>query len=67
MTTTLTSEEIANINARNWRDQILSSTDFIIPISDHPQRDAYITYRQKLRDWPTTGDFPNTKPTLNGD
>jgi len=31
---------------------------------DHPERESYLTYRTKLRDWPTTDDFPNTKPTL---
>jgi hypothetical protein len=51
-------------SARVWRDRQLLDTDFIVPLTDHPQRDAYITYRQKLRDWPSTSDFPNTKPTV---
>ena len=57
-------EEQIKFNARQWRNNALSATDWVIPISDHPQRDAYIAYRQKLRDWPNTGDFPNTEPTL---
>ena len=50
--------------ARNWRDSELSSTDFIVPTTDHPQQAAYITYRAALRSWPSTSDFPDTKPTL---
>ena len=49
---------------REWRDKELQQTDWIAQTPDHPQRDAYLTYRTKLRDWPSTGDFPATKPTL---
>ena len=49
---------------RMWRDMELSSTDFIVPLSDHPQRAAYMTYRTALRNWPSTDAFPATKPTL---
>jgi hypothetical protein len=49
---------------REWRDLELKNTDWIIAITDHPERDAYITYRQALRDWPSTESFPVTKPTL---
>ena len=50
--------------ARTWRNMELSSSDFIVPLSDHPQRAAYMTYRTALRDWPSTDAFPATKPTL---
>ena len=50
--------------AREWRDGELVATDFIVPLSDHPQRAAYMTYRTALRDWPSTSDFPATKPVL---
>ena len=53
-----TSEE-----AKYWRDQELQSTDFIVPLTDYPTHAATLTYRQELRDWPSTEDFPNTKPT----
>jgi hypothetical protein len=33
-------------------------------LGDHPKHAAYVTYRQKLRDWPSTADFPKTRPTL---
>lgn len=49
---------------RSWRDMELSSSDYIVPLSDHPQHAAYMTYRTALRDWPSTEDFPDTKPTL---
>jgi len=50
--------------ARSWRDQELRESDWIVPTSDHPQHAAYITYRKALRDWPSTSNFPDTRPTL---
>ena len=58
-----TAEQLAQ-TAREWRDDELARTDFIVPLSDHPQRAAYMTYRAELRNWPTTSDFPATKPAL---
>lgn len=58
--TPLTAEE----TGRAWRNGELRSTDWIVSITDHPQRSSYLTYRANLRDWPSTSDFPNTKPTL---
>jgi len=49
---------------REWRNSELEATDHIPAITDHPQRAAYILYRESLRAWPSTGDFPNTRPTL---
>jgi hypothetical protein len=57
-----TTEELET-EARGWRDQELQSTDFIVPLTDHPYHAATLIYRQELRDWPSTEDFPNTKPT----
>ena len=57
-------EPTAEEEARMWRDGQLSSSDFIVPLSDHPQRAAYMTYRTALRNWPSTDAFPATKPTL---
>ena len=48
---------------REWRNKELKETDFIVPLSDYPNRTAWMTYRQELRDWPSTSDFPATKPT----
>ena len=58
-----TAEDIA-AGARHWRDQQLKVTDWIVPVTDHPQHAAYMTYRQALRDWPGAADFPDTRPEL---
>ena len=58
------SQEEIETEARQWRDNELQSTDFIVPLTDHPNHEATITYRQELRDWPSTENFPNTKPTI---
>jgi len=55
-----TEEEIA----RGWRDVQLFNTDHIVPLTDHPDHAATLAYRVALRDWPSTSDFPDTKPTL---
>ena len=57
-------QDTAEKRARAWRDDELKETDWIMAVSDHPQLDAYKTYRTKLRDWPSTSDFPGKKPTL---
>lgn len=56
---TTSSEEAARV----WRDAEIYNTDFIVPLTDYPNKEAWITYRQQLRDWPSTDNFPNTKPT----
>ena len=50
--------------ARHWRNQELENTDKIVQTPDWPERDKYLAYRTKLRDWPSTSDFPDTRPTL---
>jgi hypothetical protein len=57
-----TTEELES-EARVWRDAELEATDFIVPTTDYPNHAAWITYRQELRDWTDTSDFPATKPT----
>ena len=57
-------EPSAEEEARQWRDNELAFTDWIIPLTDHPQREAHITYRESLRKWPSTESFPETKPEL---
>ena len=51
-------------DARIWRNDELKETDKIAQTPDWPDRDKYLIYRTKLRDWPSTSDFPDTKPTL---
>ena len=58
-----TDSEIAHA-ASEWRDQELITTDYIVQTPDHPEKAAYTTYRVLLRDWPSTSDFPSTRPTL---
>lgn len=67
MDPSFTSEQVlaaAKEYARNWRNDQLKLTDWIVSVTDHPQRSAYLTYRTKLRDWPSLDSFPDSKPTL---
>ena len=57
-------DEVPEEEPRDWRDSELFRTDGLIVLPDYPDTSALTTYRQKLRDWPSTGDFPDTKPTL---
>ena len=57
-------DETKKTDAREWRNQELENTDKMSQIPDFPDRDKYLAYRTKLRDWPSTSDFPDTKPTL---
>ncbi len=51
--------------ARQWRDEELANSDWVVPVIDHPKHAAYLTYRAALRAWPQDSDnFPATKPTL---
>ena len=54
------SEEVL---ARTWRNRQLGRTDLLILLPDHPDKDNLTEYRQELRDWPSTDDFPDTPPT----
>ena len=58
-----TQEDINHL-AKLWRNEELSNTDYIVPLTDHPDHAATLAYRAALRDWPSTSDFPDTKPTL---
>jgi len=57
-------EPTAEETARQWRDSELSATDKAAQTPDWPNRDNILTYSQALRDWPTTADFPETRPEL---
>lgn len=60
----LTEEEERAKEERRWRDDELKNSDWVVQVPDHPQKTDYTTYRAALRDWPSTVDFPDTKPTL---
>ena len=49
---------------RMWRNGELSSTDTASQTPDWPNRDNILLYRTALRNWPSTSDFPATRPTL---
>ena len=57
-------EPTAEEAARQWRDSELSATDKASQTPDWPNRDNILTYRQALRDWPSTDSFPDTRPAL---
>ena len=57
-----TSEQIEG-EARTWRNMELVGTDWIVPLSDYPKYAEWLTYREQLRDWPSTENFPDTKPS----
>jgi hypothetical protein len=51
---------------KQWRDSELERTDKFATIKDMPYYYAHISYRQALRDYPNTVDFPNgERPTLD--
>ena len=62
--TPVKSQEEIESEARQWRDNELKSTDYVVPLTDYPNHTATIAYRQELRDWPSTSSFPSTKPTI---
>ena len=48
--------------SKNWRNAELEATDNFVSVTDHPKHAEIIVYRQELRGWPDTNDFPNTRP-----
>jgi cytochrome c len=63
----LTEEELLDvlkITEKDWRDRELKATDQAAQTPDWPNRDNILTYREALRDWPATADFPDTRPEL---
>ena len=57
-------KELNEQEARQWRDFELVRTDTLSLLTDHPDYSKMADYRKALRDWPSTSDFPNKKPTL---
>ena len=50
------------VEAINWRNRELRETDWIVPITDHSKWQDFMDYRQALREWPSTPNFPDIKP-----
>ena len=55
----ITDEYVATV----WRNEELNNTDWIEAIPKHSFYSSIISYRQTLRDWPSTTDFPSVRPT----
>ena len=58
------SQQEKEADARLWRDSELQETDALSLLTDYPKKTELAAYRTKLRDWPSTSDFPDTKPEL---
>ena len=48
----------------SWRDKELERTDSLTLLPDHPKATQILAYRQALRDWPSTEDYPDTRPVM---
>ena len=59
-----TDQEIAEEEGRMWRNIELASTDMASQTPDWPNRANILAYRTALRDWPSTSEFPATRPEL---
>lgn len=57
-------ETLLKAEARKWRNTELDKYDARSLVTDDPDISYIIEYRRKLRDWPSTSDFPNIKPTI---
>ena len=57
-------EPTAEEEARQWRNMELSSTDIASQTPDWPDRANILAYRTALRNWPSTSEFPATRPEL---
>ena len=52
-------------DARDRRDDELAGSDWIVPVTDHPDHADWLDFRQRLRDWPATDEFPADFPVLH--
>ena len=63
--------EQSDLGAREWRNGELSNTDWIVPVTDHPEHNIYKRYRKLLRDWTSVknwkGDnkYPMDRPDID--
>lgn len=54
----------SKVLARFWRnDKLVESDTDPEHLPDHPKHDAWKAWRTALRDWPSTSNFPDTRPT----
>ena len=52
------------IDPTAWRNKELERTDSLALLPDHPQAAQILAYRQALREWPSTEDYPDTRPVM---
>jgi len=45
-----------------WRNEMLNQTDSLIDLDDDLYKEKLTQWRQILRDWPSTEDFPENRP-----
>tara|TARA_B100000212_G_scaffold241767_1_gene184290 strand:- start:63 stop:368 length:306 start_codon:yes stop_codon:yes gene_type:complete len=57
-------KERLEIQERGWRNEELERTDTLSLLTDFPKKTELAAYRTKLRDWPSTSDFPDTRPVM---
>lgn len=60
--TTQVNTGIKTTAEREWRDSELKRTDVLATVNDYPHATELTAYRTALRDWPSTDDFPDTRP-----
>lgn len=51
--------------AIDWRNSELGRTDILMAASDYPYTEEMKEYRQRLRDWPDSEDFPEIFPNFD--
>lgn len=56
--------EINEDDERQWRNDELNATDLLSILTDYPLSENLMAYRQALRDWPSTDDFPANRPLI---
>ena len=52
------------IDPISWRNKELERTDSLVLLPDHSQATQILAYRQALRNWPSTEDYPDTCPVM---
>ena len=57
-------EDNLDYAARQWRNNELERTDTLALLPDYPQAEALLVYRQALRDWTDSEDFPDVRPEM---
>ena len=57
-------DDVFETYEREWRNIELEKYDLLSLLTNTPNHDGILIYKQTLRDWPSTEDFPMTRPIL---